>query len=289
MSVADIFAWVARATSWAWFDEILSTIVISAALLVGKRFALRLAGRAVKGDQVRLRAIDVQLKFATAVVGFFTLLSIWGPELKTLALSLTAIAAALIVTNKEMLMGVIGSLTRRAGLFRVGDIVEINGLRGEVVDHGFFSTTLAELRADRIRPAPDSRLLFLPNAFLITQPVTVDPAGGRIQRVDFDLPVTGNPRDALAAAQQATLEAWSRMKDEVLAHSDYLRGQIRNEVLAGDPETTLAWRDHEMVIRVVLWGRSKNLIAERNAVVATYLEAIEWDGSVHPQIGVVRH
>jgi small-conductance mechanosensitive channel len=97
----------------------------------------------------------------------FGLLLVWGKELQTLALSLVAVAVALVIATKEWISCVMGSLFRLGSRsFSVGDRVEIGGLRGDVIDTGLVATKLLETG-----PAHDrtGRMVIVPNSALLTE------------------------------------------------------------------------------------------------------------------------
>lgn len=75
------------------------------------------------------------------------LVLIWAPQLRTFALSLAAVAVAIVVATKEMILCLSGSLMRASTrAFSVGDWIEVAGIRGEVVDLTLLATTLQEFQ-----------------------------------------------------------------------------------------------------------------------------------------------
>jgi small-conductance mechanosensitive channel len=94
---------------------------------------------------------------------------IWATEIQTMALSLTAIAVAIVIATKEMLLCVMGAILRAsAGSFTVGDRIEIDGRRGDVIDHGLFATTIIEVGAGH---RWTGRALTVPNSVMLTSTV----------------------------------------------------------------------------------------------------------------------
>ncbi|MGN7062004.1 mechanosensitive ion channel domain-containing protein, partial [Neisseria sp. P0001.S006] len=65
----------------------------------------------------------------------FGVAMIWAAQIQTLALSMFAVAAAIVVATKELIMclsvSILRSVTKQ---YSIGDYIEINGLRGLVVD-----------------------------------------------------------------------------------------------------------------------------------------------------------
>ena len=93
-------------------------------------------------NQRRLIASSRNVFLLLLVLG---LVLIWAPQLRTFALSLTAVAVAIVVATKELILCLSGALLRATTrAFSVGDWVEIGENRGEVTDHTMLATTLQE-------------------------------------------------------------------------------------------------------------------------------------------------
>lgn len=85
---------------------------------------------------------------------FFVIISVWASTIAGFALSLAAVAGAVLIVSKELLMCVLGYLyITFVRPFKVGDLIEINQLHGRVIDIDIFATTLAELAMPGSRPA----------------------------------------------------------------------------------------------------------------------------------------
>ena len=67
----------------------------------------------------------------------------WAHELQAFGLSLVALAAALVLATKELILCWSGSALRISGkVYSVGDRIQIAGHRGVVLDHDIFATKL---------------------------------------------------------------------------------------------------------------------------------------------------
>jgi small-conductance mechanosensitive channel len=98
------------------------------------------------------------------------LVLIWAPQLRTFALSLAAVAVAIVVATKELILCVSGALLRASTrAFTVGDWIEIAGVRGEVVDHTLLATTLQEFQPNSFHYT--GRTAVVPNSLFVTTPV----------------------------------------------------------------------------------------------------------------------
>ncbi len=106
-------------------------------------------------------------------LGLLGLVLIWAPQLRTFALSLTAVAVAVVIATKELILCFSGSLMRASSSsFAIGDWIEIAGIRGEVVDHNLFVTTLHEFEPGTFNYT--GRTAVLPNSLFLGQPMRND-------------------------------------------------------------------------------------------------------------------
>ena len=79
----------------------------------------------------RMSVQGTVLKTGLLLLLLFGAIAIWAQELRTLALSFVAIAAAIVVATKELLMCLSGTLLRSSSRnVSLGDRVEIAGVRG---------------------------------------------------------------------------------------------------------------------------------------------------------------
>ena len=98
-------------------------------------FALRLVGEALarrSGDPLIMRKRRFTVRALTNALLALALLGIWLSEIQNVLFSLTAVLVALVVATKELILCVSGSVLRFGGhLFKVGDRIELYGIRGE--------------------------------------------------------------------------------------------------------------------------------------------------------------
>lgn len=130
---------------------------------------------AVDRRQWKVRARNIWLGSLVIV-----LLMIFGPELRTMALSLAAIAVAIVIAFKELIMCFLGSVLRSAAYFDIGDVIEIDGKRGEVIDADWVRFKLAE--HDVATGLPSGRVLSFPNNVLFTMALFRDPLARQFVR-----------------------------------------------------------------------------------------------------------
>jgi small-conductance mechanosensitive channel len=150
--------------------NVISTVILILAVVGLRIFLSRTIQKwPIRNPEMRRRWI-VQAKNTSFLVLLMGLAFLWGPELKTVAVSIIAIAAALVIATKELILCVLGGLMKAATqMFSIGDRIEIQGLRGDVIDHNLVTTTLFEVGPSREFHHFTGRVVRLPNALFLTQ------------------------------------------------------------------------------------------------------------------------
>ena len=98
------------------------------------------------------------------------LLVIWASELQTFAVSLMAVAVALVIAFKELIMNISGYFARASAQpFALGDRVEIDGMRGDVVDFNLFFTRILEIGPGHLTNQYTGRAINIPNSLFLNK------------------------------------------------------------------------------------------------------------------------
>lgn len=96
-------------------------------------------------EEQRLKSIGF-LRNSIFALLFFGLFYIWGTVLRDFAVSVFAIALAVVVATKELILCIHGYiLILRGSFYHLGDRIEILGKRGDVTNITLLSTTLLEV------------------------------------------------------------------------------------------------------------------------------------------------
>lgn len=163
-----------------------SDVFASVSLVLVLFVARLIAGRALRRrddltDHVARRwtANFRNLLVLIAVIG---LVMIWAPQLRTFALSLTAVAVAIVVATKELILCLSGAALRTfTRAFAVGDVIEVGPAKGEVLDLNLLAARLKEVEGREGSVVPTGRTVTLPYSLLFTSPARVLPhAGGTV-------------------------------------------------------------------------------------------------------------
>lgn len=243
-----------RLAAWIpgqWEKVIITAVLIGMAFLVSNLWTRYLARMAISAEKRRM-----QLVWVRNVIWFVAMLiivSVWASTIAGFALSLAAVAGAILIVSKELVMCIHGYFyATLVQPYKIGDVIEFNQLRGRVVDIDMFATTLVELDQSGQRTG---KVAEFPNGLLLTHPlVNASPNGAfalhaiRIPMPErFSQDLDGIEGAALAAADQATA-AW---QEEAMTH--FRKASEENFIALPSGKTKVSWdfSDPEHLVLVI--------------------------------------
>lgn len=149
--------------------QILQSLIVVALLVVLRMLVIRAISRVLsEGDEGVYRARKITAYVAT-VIGAVTLGFIWLEAFSDFGTYLGLVSAGVAIALADLLKDVAGwvyILTRRP--FRTGDRVEIDGIRGDLIDVRLFRFTLMEIGNWVDAEQSTGRLIHIPNGLLFT-------------------------------------------------------------------------------------------------------------------------
>ncbi len=183
--------------------DVVATVTLFVAVFGLRRIALRFIRHKVpKSDQLQLRWRSQVRGFSYAIL-IFGIFVIWSAELQALAVSFVVLAMAIVWATKETLTCVQGAFYRvSSNAFAIGDRINIEGIRGDVIDQGVLSTLVLEVGEGHQRTG---RTISIPNSMFLTAPVLNESLAG-----EYMLHVMKIPLDRysdLAEIERRALEA----------------------------------------------------------------------------------
>ena len=258
------------------------TLAVTLGLLLLRWALVRLIrGRAGYLSDRRRRWISIVrnggVLLLIAIVG-----ALWLPEARSAALSLAAVALAIVIATKELLLCLAGALLRSiSGAFQTSDWIEVDGVSGEVAELDFLSTTLLEIDARRFEYT--GRTITLPNAVFLTSRVTNHGFRKRFVFHEFTLYVEPGPgTERLRARLQATLsEASADFEDLAARYAALIEKRAGVRMPPTTPRVRLATTDFaKLAYQITLFcPRERALDMEAAAAAAL---AAWWDAEGAP-------
>lgn len=243
--------------------RLLASAIALALLLILRWLTARIAIRAIDDLEMRRRWL-VLLRNLTLLVAFLTIVVIWATELRTFIVSIVALAAAIAISAKEIIMCVTGALVKASRpSFRLGDRIEVSGLRGDVIDHRLLTTTLLEVGPGHARTG---KVIVLPNSVFLSAQVINETTG--TDYLLHSITVKLEAGADVAAAEESLLSIGEEMTAEFVdgARAEFSARSERHGLglPSVEPQTAIALDGDRAVVnlRVPVPSRGKGAIEQ---------------------------
>lgn len=220
-------------------------------VLMAVRVLLRRAilGRETLEPEMKQRWL-VGLRNIIFVIFLLGMALIWSSEIETVAVSMVAVAVALVLATREMIMCLLGSLYRSStNAYSIGDCIEINGFKGQVMDADLLSTTLIESNLATAPKGTVGRVVTFPNSLLLIQPLFNESMLGRfvIHNVHVNIARADDWQAAEASLLAAAREEVSQYAKELVRHARELQRSHGLGVPALAPRVRMVLTSHEEI------------------------------------------
>ncbi len=201
------------------------------------------------------RNLVVVIRNILFIIVVLGVLAVWAKELKTVALSVAAVGAGLILVSKEAILNLLGGFARASSkAASVGDRVVLNGITGIVMDHTLFSTTLLEVGSSG---QIQGSIAIVPNAVYLTSPLRNLSATGDYILKTVTVPIKP-PQDIVGLSdtlEEAAKEVMAPYLEEAKEHLVYFSNKALMEMPSVEPLVLIQPYDKEtvhLVLRVAL-------------------------------------
>ncbi|MBE2185617.1 MAG: mechanosensitive ion channel [Rhodothermales bacterium] len=232
--------------------------------------------RVFDSPQRRYRGARVVGRIVALFV-FIGLILIWAPVQREVLAVVTVFATALVIGLKEMFLSMVGwvHILLRSP-YRMGDRIDINGVRGDVVDITLLSTKVVEVGAWVGGDQSTGRLVSFPNNWLFAHSVRNDTHGfGFIWNeltftltFDSDWHAAQDLLEALAQEMAPAVETQARRALDRLS-TDVL---IRYSVLTPFVYVRVAPKGIALTLRYLVEARKRR--GSEHALTISFLDAI---------------
>lgn len=97
---------------------------------------------------------------------------LWFTQLQVFFVSIFAVAAAIVIAFKELIMCLTGgSLINISKLFKVGHRIEIDGIRGFVIEKNLLTTKILEIGPEKNSQQTTGDMITIPNSLMLSKAV----------------------------------------------------------------------------------------------------------------------
>lgn len=150
----------------------LKSLILLLTLVIARSLIVRwIAGNPTLSMESKRRWV-VTTRNSAVFAFLIGLVMIWAHELQAFAVSIVALAAAMVLATKELILCWSGAALRVGGkVYAVGDRIQIAGHRGVVLDHDMFATKLLEIGPGQSAHLYTGRVTVFPNSLLFTNPL----------------------------------------------------------------------------------------------------------------------
>ena len=156
-------------------NENYKTIIISISLLVLVQLLRLLLNRSVTRSK-KLKTVE-KLNVKNSINLYFNIITIvllivlWFSQVQAIFVSLFAILAAIVVATKELIMTIMGGLLLNINnYFRLGDRIEIDGVRGFVMEKSLTVTKILVIGPEKNSQQTTGDMIIIPNSIMLSKP-----------------------------------------------------------------------------------------------------------------------
>lgn len=268
-------------------EELLASVALAIVLFLSANAATWLVSSKQSIETQRFWRLTFRHVAAMAFV--LCLMFIWRKELQTVMIALGAATAALIVTFRENILSM-AAFWLRIGRRHYGldDFIEVDGIRGRVLDITWLSTVLAETGPGKDGLTYSGRVVHVPNSRIMLSPLFVENLTGEFSAHLINVPLPEHA-DAIKA-EQLLIEVANSICAPYLADAEqHMRGLQRALALdtpSVEPKTNIKIADEGMVtlvLRVVVPFSEKQRLEQ--AVLRDFLSRA--NATVWPRAGSV--
>jgi small-conductance mechanosensitive channel len=259
------------------FVRVSATLLTLVGTIVAVKFLQKRASAhaGTGAEYTRHRGKFVLAKNLVLCCAVLLLGGIWGTKIAGGALSLAAVAGALLIVSKEFLGNLIGAgMFAISRPFRVGDVVEVDGFTGRVLDTDMLSTTLVEIG---LCHGVTGTTISIPNSLLVVKPVRNLSATGEytietLSVTTYSIREVAAMKAALLQAAQEICMDWIETAD---LHLKRIGSKELMELPSAEPVVMIDMRDCRLPRLVLFYPCRPHLRAHvEQAILDRYLVLI---------------
>lgn len=231
-------------------------------------------------DQKRRTQANTRGIFFVLIAG--SAVTLWADDIYQYILSLAALAAGVAIALKEFFLNVGGTFYRLfAKPFSVGDRIEVNGMRGDVVDVGIMSVLVMEVGPGNLTHNYTGRTITIPNSTFLTTAVSNENESahheGDFILHSFEVPIRNTSEwkkhyDTMLESAEKSCEAY---KEKAFNYFKRVTDKRQLEMPKTEPRINLKFKspnEIDMIVRVSAPVARRGTIEQE--IIRTYLDKV---------------
>jgi small-conductance mechanosensitive channel len=263
----DVIAWFV-ALSHGHVSNLLKSVLLVIILLISRASILKIIFSNTNLDIDDRRRWSINLRNLTFVLAVIGLVVIWSQQLETLALSMVAFAAALVIATKELIMCLAGSVLRAMSKsYDLGDYIEIGTLRGRVIDINLLSTTIMEVGPKHDAHQITGRAVSFPNVMLLTNPVIQENYMGEyvVHTISVTIPYLVNPIKAERVLLKSANQICAPFIEAAQEHMIMIESRHLVDTPSVEPRVAfhpIEKESYRLILRVAIPARERHRVEQ---------------------------
>lgn len=250
------------------YELVLNSAVFILSLLLLKFIVHKIVRHTINLPWQNKRRLIVNTNTTLTLVFLVGIVLIWSNQIEALALSIAAFAVAFVVGTKEVISCFLGTIYKGTSTtFNIGDRIEINGYRGDVVDRNFLSTRLLEIGPGTQTHQYTGRSIVIPNSFFLNHAIINESYLGDfvLHVFTIPLPYNDNWQKAEEVMFELACEESKKYEKEASEYIKKIQAKASYDVHDVKPRIQLkiiSYQAIEMVVRIAVPAKSKGLVEQ---------------------------
>ncbi len=155
-----------------FFTRMLSTVILIALTISIRALILKKLSSRKDWNATTRRQWIVTTRNTVFLLILAIIVVIWLEQLRAIAATVVVIAAAVVVATKEFLLNILGFFYQSSSKFiSIGDRIEVDQIRGDVVDQNLLGITLLEIGSGEKTNQYTGLTVFIPNVKILSMSV----------------------------------------------------------------------------------------------------------------------
>ena len=250
---------------------------LSLAVYLGVMVLIRLMLWRLQAPLEQRQRVWNVLRYSITVILGGLLIFIWADVVRSALIMAGAIAVALVLASKELILCLHGWWVKMASdAFHIGDRIHVGNFKGDVLDYGLLTTTLMGVGQGEDDELRSGAVVTIPNSLYLTDPVYNLTHTLQYKWEQISVPVMEGDdwKQAEARLLEAARTESAPYVEEACAQADRLKDRLAFQPIQTEARVLVEPRskdDLQLILRVPLPVRKARIVRDR--ILRSYLRA----------------